>query len=954
MIAASHPSKPPRRHQQDRDEQGATVMAESEPHESWDVVAQREQVALQQRPLDTDKGLAGLAISGGGIRSATFALGVLEGLKKRGLLDKFHYLSTVSGGGYIGSWLSAGCKRNEGWLTTADWRDSIAHLRRYSNYLSPRVGFFSADTWSMLTIWSRNTLLIQATLILALACVLVLPRPLVEAFGNWPSSGDWRWVTVILFVFGIVGIAGNQLRMAAGRGLWWLRGRSWPVALAAAAVLGAAALGLAYAFDFKPFDVGLDGVNYRHSLPIALLLVLTGFALQPVAVKIFGLFMTDRPEEVNYTQAWVQFAIVVPLMVTSFLVTSVLWAQATGGLEVRSLNEFTTYGAVVTTAWRYWPFHLSVVFVSFWLLSLCSIDWRNKLSIAIALLAPVVAVPVMHALLSVIVLLFQYLHTLPGGEWRAFVWGPALVNGAFVLSIVVLIGIMGRASSDDVREWWSRLGAWLGIYATAWMIVAVSAVYGPYWITWALEHAWWGAMSAGGGWVGTVIGGLLAGNSPSTGGQAKTTSARAKEVVAAAAPFVFIAGLLFGIAYVLNQVILLNGSGLPWWKRSGPVVTSTSDTLVALAIFGGCAAATALLAWRVDINEFSLNAFYRNRLVRCYLGATRKPGTRHPQNFTGFDDDDDLKLADLTGPAPAGPLHIVNCALNLGGSSDLALHTRHSAIFTLTPLACGTWYRSRDQRGIPTELGFVDTPYFGPDGGPTLGQAIAVSGAAASPNMGYHTSPVTAFLLTIFNVRLGWWFPNPSGRGTFPPFSLMYLLAELFGTANDKSSFVSISDGGHFENLAAYELIRRKCRLIVISDAECDDKYAFGGLGTLIRVCEVDFQCTIAIDVAAIRPSGAGNWSTRRWAVGDIYYKDGTRGTLVYLKASMVGKEDTSVLQYKSSRAEFPHESTGDQFYGEDQFESYRHLGREIADEAFASFPAGSDVFLAAEKLPRP
>jgi len=155
----------------------------------------------------------------------------------------------------------------------------IAHLRRYSNYLSPRVGFFSADTWSMVTIWLRNTLLIQATLILGIACVLVLPRPLVEAFTNWPSSGHWRWVTVALFVFGIVGIAGNQLRMAAGEGLWWLKGRSWPVALVAAAVLGGLALMLANTVDFSPFDIGMEGVNYAHSLPIAFLLVGAGFAL---------------------------------------------------------------------------------------------------------------------------------------------------------------------------------------------------------------------------------------------------------------------------------------------------------------------------------------------------------------------------------------------------------------------------------------------------------------------------------------------------------------------------------------------------------------------------------------------------------------------------------------------------------------------------------------------------
>ena len=98
----------------------------------------------------------------------------------------------------------------------------------------------------------------------------------------------------------------------------------------------------------------------------------------------------------------------------------------------------------------------------------------------------------------------------------------------------------------------------------------------------------------------------------------------------------------------------------------------------------------------------------------------------------------------------------MNCALNLGGSSDLALHTRHSAVFTLTPVACGTWYQSRNQQGKLDEVGYVDTRFFGPSGGPTLGQAVAVSGAAASPNMGYHTSSAAVtFVLTLFNARLG-------------------------------------------------------------------------------------------------------------------------------------------------------------------------------------------------------
>lgn len=241
--------------------------------------------------------------------------------------------------------------------------------------------------------------------------------------------------------------------------------------------------------------------------------------------------------------------------------------------------------------------------------------------------------------------------------------------------------------------------------------------------------------------------------------------------------------------------------------------------------------------------------------------------------------------------------------------------------------------------GEVEELGYVPTRTFGGEAGaPTLGQAISVSGAAASPNMGYHTAPVTAFLMTLFNIRLGWWFPNPgrtNAMSASPWFSLRYLVAELLGGANDKSRFVMISDGGHFENLAAYELIRRRCRLVIVSDAECDVDMTFAGLGTLIRMCAVDCGVRITIDVAPIRPAAPGAPSAQRWAIGSIDYRDGgPEGVLVYLKAAMCGDEDTAVQQYKSSHPSFPHESTGDQFYGEDQFESYRRLGQDVGLDA--------------------
>jgi hypothetical protein len=971
---------------------------------TWDAAFDDEVVKVTSRREIKERvreTLVGLAFSGGGIRSATFGLGILEGLKPFGLLKKIDYLSTVSGGGYIGAWLSANCKRaaerkaapekapadpadkaayeraSVDWLDKgADWTESIRHLRRYSNYLSPQVGFFSADTWSMAAIWIRNTLLVQLTVILAIAVALLLPRPLFEIFQAWPQVGDWRWTTVVLFVLAVAGIAGNQLRLNRARDVPLLLSKSWAAGLGVAGTCIAAAVGWGVLFDFHPFTD--DQINWIAVAPIALLLVLTGFYLLPAGVKLMSVIWPGEgpPKQINYSQGWVQAVVVVPMMATGYLVAAVLWGQTVGVHAPGELAGLKSYGGFFMTAWRYWPLPLCIAFASLWLLSFCSIrspeDMKGRFA---ALFAPVPAVVVLYALLCAIMLLFHTWEKLPDGQgiWLAFVWGPAMVLYAFSLSIVILIGIMGRQSTESVREWWSRLGAWLGIYGAAWTLIAIAAVYGPQWAAIILDSDTWKGRSVIGGWLATTLAGLLAGKSDSTGGgpknakSEKTTTEKVLDLVATVGPFVFIAGLLIGVSTCLHLIILSISDQN--WSTFGMLhgghwgYLTHSKLCGVLAVMGATFACLLLLAARVDINEFSLNAFYRSRLSRCYLGATRfLSGERSPQNFTGFDEKDDLHMADLGGtddktPA-AGPLHIVNCALNLGGSSDLALHTRHSASFTLNPYTAGSSYLSRDPSGVrkAKPLGYQPIAvYGGADGQPTLGQAISVSGAAASPNMGYHTSPVVAFLLTVFNVRLGWWFPNPKEsniKSPSPWFSLRYLVKELFGGADEKSNYLMISDGGHFENLAAYELVRRRCRVIIISDAEYDPELQFEGLGSLIRMCEVDFGARVMLDVGSIRLAPTSNWSSFRCAVGQIDYGDGfPGGLLIYLKASMTGHEDSAVLQYKASHANFPHESTGDQFYGEDQFESYRRLGREVAGSTFGSVNCNQDFVTVAGEL---
>ena len=119
--------------------------------------------------------------------------------------------------------------------------------------------------------------------------------------------------------------------------------------------------------------------------------------------------------------------------------------------------------------------------------------------------------------------------------------------------------------------------------------------------------------------------------------------------------------------------------------------------------------------------------------------------------------------------------------------------------------------------------------------------------------MGYNTSPLIAFLLTMFNFRLGWWFVNPkmykSKSSNLPFFGFKYLFSELLGNAVETNNYINLSDGGHFENLAIYELIRRRVKVIIACDGECDSAMTFGSLGNLIRICQTDFGAEIDIAV---------------------------------------------------------------------------------------------------------
>ena len=149
-----------------------------------------------------------LCLSGGGIRSAIFGLGILQGLAAHDLLTDFDYLSTVSGGGYVGGWLTAWIKHHPAGAAGVAHElkkrpDSplnpepqpVRHLRSFSNYLTPKTGLTSVDSWTLIATYIRNMFLNWLVLISWLAAAMMVPRLFLAAIllppTGWTQSASY-------------------------------------------------------------------------------------------------------------------------------------------------------------------------------------------------------------------------------------------------------------------------------------------------------------------------------------------------------------------------------------------------------------------------------------------------------------------------------------------------------------------------------------------------------------------------------------------------------------------------------------------------------------------------------------------------------------------------------------------------------------------------------------------
>lgn len=1035
-----------------------------------------------------------LCISGGGIRSATFALGVIQGLASANILDRFDYLSTVSGGGYIGSWLSSWVRRHARGVTgvkedlqradtaIAESRPAVAvggvpiavkrdlperkvnpepaplrHLREYSNYLSPRLGLFSGDTWTLASLYIRNLLLNLLVLIPLLALALAFPRIfswLLELRENvvLPPVA-WAWLAAVLttLAFAYLGHKrpveqGERAQTKAGTGT-----STGSFILGCVLPLMGAAVALAVFWARAKQNEGLLTAPWTYG-----------------AAALAFLGMTLVPSVLYYRRYWGSL----PAERRTSFAREGDFRKA--HLKKQLRESVAILIAVVTT------------FALLWLLAVNVFD------------EPLRPVPTVETMAPI-----DRANVPASPQAQLYVsFAVPLVLLVFFLQASIFVGLSGPVNADSDREWWGRGGAWLLTFAAGLAILSAIAVFGPV----AFYYAPVILASLGG--AAGVAAALL--------GYSGKTAAKEKEDAGAAVKVrdlgsvlmvpLFIAALLavisLGSTWLIQQLsddpriiqasryaeqALLQARfkkpeetkagmqtlattpsprvSIPALKATAHLQTVQHTSGTQVLMFLAVGALAVVLSLSIGVNKFSMHSLYRNRIIRAYLGASRYQ--RDPDRFTGFDENDNLqmwelrpellwpaKLRDgkaligalknennklgcylwreleeetkdaveksiatvdaldaistvalvqnlnailLTGdlaasgvklpewittrpdqigyplamrnraildeqlaawivpmspPADAknapttdirrGPLHVVNIALNLTSGENLAWQQRMAESFPVSPLHTGSLF-----------LGFRPSREYGGSDGISLGTAVTISGAAASPNMGYHSSPTMAFLLTLFNIRLGSWLGNPGPHGqtsfdkSHPTTTLIPLFAELTGNSNSASKWVYLSDGGHFENLALYEMVVRRCHRIVLSDGGADPNCTFEDLGNAIRKIRTDLGIPIDIRKFTMAPRAKDGkpvtgeyvaFATIRYSAVD---EDAEDGKLIYIKPGVYSGEylPHDVYNYAMESLAFPHEPTSDQFFSESQFESYRALGRHAVNEICKNYP---------------
>ncbi len=765
------------------------------------------------QPGSVDQRLVGLALSGGGIRSATFSLGVVQALADANLLRSVDYLSTVSGGGFIGSCLSSllnepSAKPDKGsfpleQVPGAEEPPALTHLRNSSNYLSPG---------GLLSRLRLPNLLLRG---IVLNFFLFLPFIMAAVF-----------LTEVAYEFG---------------GPYW---------------------------DLLP----------RAIPPLLALFLLLAIAFPFVSRALrswFGWTVRNRYE----------------LMLTVPLLLAIIVALMVPVLELVRL--------AIETNWDDWVAHL----------------------IADLQLNPFksweIAVPV--ALISILFLLAgkgsQNVSRLRGQLllYTIGLVGPAIIFGTYLLLC------LWQVDSPFIPVAYGDEEGVPGLTRAA-------ECNGP-----CLNDPEFANAPARPGLIHGLKDVLIERDVLASEAQVAAAVVCVLDPAAEWRPPLGLGEPVTSPVWRIHFASDATGCDQPGYTVRRFSRTSLKVQGAGLGLFDGLpdyyffAFFFALLVFNhlfLDVNITSIHGFYRDRLSQAYLIRPGTDGKLEPN--------DEQPLSELHRDGTSGPYHLINVALNLQASKDPGLRGRNADFFIFSKRFVGG-----------TRTGYSRTEALESyDRHLDLGTAMAISGAAAAPNMGSTTVKPLVFILTLLNIRLGYWLPNPirvnkggwltrlALRGAGPK----HVVKEALGRLDLSGSHVNVSDGGHIENLGIYPLLARRCKYIIAVDAEADPTMRFDGLVKLSRYARIDLGIDIDIDLEGLRKDAEG-LSKRHWVLGTIHYGEHETGYLIYLKSSVTGNENEYVRAYRAQHPAFPHEPTSDQFFSETQFESYRALGQQIGAE---------------------
>lgn len=959
-----------------------------------------------------------LCLSGGGIRSASFSLGILQGLSRfsdpksgaTGLMHELDYLSTVSGGGYIGSWLTSWIHRRRV-AAGVVCRPEGGVLDR-SRKLQAQVDVCQemarsdADTGKLLRA-------VQAAGVEA-AAIREAAKGLASRYAARAAVIAASERAVAELAAAAAAISGSDLKKADAA----LRAAGWGLREVVSVVSRQAYAEVvsAMAGDEPVTSGDAEPTTVRHLrtytsyLAPATGLTLDTFTLIAIVLRnilvnwvmVIPVLLTliSLARVIGYGTSFLQ------LRVPGWMPREAFWGVTEGQVVLGAIAavlfctaaaaagfSLPSHSKVWAPGFRRFCVHVfvAIVVIATWLLTVSkgtthSISlgrsrfwiemvvgligfgfvaasiWKayrertsdlrlglGKGAFGTAALAVVATVAISFLTSWLLLLVRHYVYPMLLGVGRYHMRGPTgseyglfsvfalpLNLGILMATTSLFCALLGVFEMEQDREWWTRCGGALLIFSLVWMLAEAIAFYG---------RGGWDLIAGSSGLVMGLVGSLLGNSGATSAGPRPVKAAQLSKtgkflekhkMVLPVVGGLSLCLIALGLATIEESLRALMSSGLGEFRSA-----------VLMFLISGVFA--LLINFAININLFSLQGMYRMRLMRAFLGASNV--FRRADPFTNFDPKDTPYAADL--PVAEGvPMHVINTTLNLTGTKNTAWSQRRAESFTFTPVLCGGW-----------RVGYVRTDCYGGTRGVTLATAMSISGAAFNPNMGYQSSPVLSLLMTFFNLRLGAWLPNPKRpdpkligrkgeeffRKSSPTCALQPLIEEALGNTDDDYRWVELTDGGHFENLGIYEMVMRRCKTIVVVDAGADPTCQFEDLGNAFRKIRIDLGIPIKFSHELGMKAGMKRRNSY-CAVARIQYHcvdavphgmtdEQIDGKLVYIKAGLNGDEPADVLQYAKTHPTFPHETTGNQFFTESQFESYRNLGSHVVEQIGCAAP---------------